>query len=534
METHCTHLERSGTLPSSVRTLIEDPLELEAFNSFPPTPEGYERAIEARKMSGEQREKLSQRLFDQYAESGVEGGQAVRSNIEALKDGKTFTVTTGHQLCIFSGPLLFIHKVLHTIRLAEALQERHPDKHFVPVHWMASEDHDLPEVDHVVMDGVEWKWPTDQQGAVGRMSTKGLEELLERSGEGLSRSPFGKEWVEILKRSYPEAKDLASATRHILDQLFGEKGLVVIDGDDPTLKNSFKEDMAEEFRQNRAERSVEKKSQELEESGHKRQVNPRPVNLFYLRENYRERIEQGDDDFFTVDQEHHWTEEEVLAELEAHPERFSPNVILRPLYQERILPNIAYVGGPAETAYWLQLKGLFDEADCYFPVLQPRDQVFHLDGKSIKLLEELGIGPEELLCGKEGLFKRLVKEQHQGELDLEKEKKAFEELYENLAKKAAAIDPNLWDPGMAEKRKAEKGLERLKKKMLRHMKKKEATLEGRIDRLYERLFPNGVPQERKENLGSFYAREGKELLERTRTALPPFHPHIVWLPEKGS
>lgn len=532
MDPHRIALERTGLLPKLVQDHLEDAASLRPFRAYPPSEEGYEHAIEDRSLGNEARGILVDRIKSQYDNAGVQPSSLAKEKIEALEDPHTYTVTTGHQLCLFSGPLLYVHKILQTIRLSEELAEKYPGRDFVPVHWMASEDHDLPEVDHVVMNGEKLQWGTEQEGPVGRMKPEGLDSLIEKIEERVEELPYGQQWVKILKRATEGARNLSQLTRDLLNELFGERGLVVIDGDDPTLKAQFRQDLEKELTDKRSQRCVERTDRELEDVGYDLQVRSRSINLFYLLDGYRERIEASEAGYATADGKYRWSHEEVLTELREAPERFSPNVILRPLYQERILPNIAYLGGPAEIAYWHQLKGLFEEAGAFFPLLQLRSQIYHIDPKDLERMEKSGIRADDLFRNKEELIQERVKASSSTDLELHTEEEELRELYERLGHKAASIDPNLWDSIMSEKQKAQKGLDRSRKKMIRHSKKSESLLVDRIQQVHEKLFPDGTPQERIENIAPFYARDGERFLDRTEKALDPARAEALLIVEK--
>ncbi len=515
-----------------VEGFLQDAPQLHPFRAFPPKEDGYEEAIASKDLGKEERELLADSLLEQYKKDDVSLSPRTKENIETLRDPSSFTVTTGHQLCLFTGPLLTVHKILHTIRLAEELQERYPQNRIVPVHWMASEDHDREEIDHVHVNGTPIRWESSQEGPVGRMRPEGVEPLIEALQPHLEELDFGEEWSELLRSSYLKAESWAQATRKLLNGLFGQKGLLILDGDDPSLKTKFREDLKKEFTEKRSAKSVERTNGQLQEQGYDLQVQHRPINLFYMEDGYRERIEEMNGGFRTVDGKFSWEQNEALQEIEEHPERFSPNVILRPLYQERILPNVGYVGGPAEVAYWHQLKGLFDDADAFFPVLQLRSQLFHIDRKSCELMETTGLRAEDLFKERSEVIRERVKAQSDKDLELEEEKKQLGGLFDRLADKASQIDPNLEDPVLAERRKAEKSLEKVQKKMIRHAKKHEGTLVDRIERVFDHLYPEGAPQERKENLTLFYAQEGTGFLERISKQLNPFHAEAIMIVEK--
>jgi len=217
---------------------------------------------------------------------------------------------------------------------------------------MATEDHDKAEISSVHVFGKELVWETNQEGAVGRFSTDDLQQYIE-SVEALKGSlPHGDSIMEIFKKAYAPGKTLANATREWVHSFFSDFGLVIIDGDDPELKRLFRQVMETEILHSPTEKIVIDRNAELEKGGLNAQVHPREINLFYLSANNRKRIVKTADGFAEHEGTMHWTQESIMAEIGAHPERFSPNVLLRPLYQEIILPNLAYVGASQSRLCW--------------------------------------------------------------------------------------------------------------------------------------------------------------------------------------
>ena len=253
---------------------------------FPFNLEGMDGAM-AHREDFPHRELLVKRLVAQN--KGIELSRASRANIEALRTLDGFCVTTGHQLCLLTGPLYFIHKIISTVRLAQQMKDRLPNRYFVPVFWMASEDHDLPEVDHFNFKGQRFRWQTAQSGAVGRMTLGGIEQVLQELQPQLGSGTLAEKiWNEV-QEAYEPKHSLATATRIFVNALLGHLGVVVIDGDDVELKRAFKPIMLQEARERKSQGLIEVTVGSAEWK-YKVQVNPRAINLFHLQDGARERV----------------------------------------------------------------------------------------------------------------------------------------------------------------------------------------------------------------------------------------------------
>jgi uncharacterized protein YllA (UPF0747 family) len=245
---------------------------------------------------------------------------------------------------------------------------------------MGTEDADLDELNNIYVEGEKLVWNTKQAGAVGRMKVdKDLVKLIDLMEGQLSVLPFGKEVLNLLKDCYKNGDTVQQSTFRIVNALFGEYGLVVMLPDNIELKRQlipiFKDDLLHQT----ASDIVERTAAQLDKAGYKVQANPREINLFYLKDNVRQRIVKQGTKYKAQDTSFTFTEEDITKEINEYPDRFSPNVILRGLYQETILPNLAFIGGGGETAYWLQLKDLFDHYKVPFPML-----VLRMAGKNFK------------------------------------------------------------------------------------------------------------------------------------------------------
>ena len=302
-----------------------------------------------------------------------------RENIHKLENPNTFTVTTGHQLCLMGGPMFTLYKILTVIRLAEELNAKYPEYAFVPIFWMAAEDHDAEEINHYFGSFEEKvSYIGAFGGAVGRHK---LEDSI------TSAIP------EAYQTFFRPGVTLAVAFRELINHLFGQYGLVILDGDSPALKAQFSSIMERELLERPSLAKVEEATAELASEGYHGQVHPREINLFYLSEGRRDRLVWKEDHFEVLGSGQTFTVAEIKTELAQFPERFSPNVILRPLYQECILPNLAYSGGWGELSYWMQIKGVFDHFGVNFPMLVPRMNATLVDAETMERWEELGFEP---------------------------------------------------------------------------------------------------------------------------------------------
>ncbi len=346
---------------------ISDKESLRPFYAERPSVEGIGKILEERRLSAQHREVLVDVLNEQYAD--LEAHEAVHQNIEKLKDQKTFTITTGHQLNLFTGPLYFIYKIVTVINACKQLKSQYPDYEFVPVYWMATEDHDFDEINHFNLFGKKYSWESDQTGPVGRFDTSSMEDLLKSIAEP----------IEIFESAYLEGATLADACCRYVNALFEEEGLVVLDADNKELKRLFAPIIEADILTQTANKLVHATNDKMIQAGYKSQAFSREINFFYLQDGLRERIVQKGDEFTVKDTDYAWDQAALREEIANHPENFSPNVIMRPLYQETILPNLGYVGGPAEVAYWLQLKDVFAHYETSFPVLMPRNFAMVID-----------------------------------------------------------------------------------------------------------------------------------------------------------
>lgn len=521
MEISTISLEHTNRFNRLILDYVNGDEKLKDFYAFKHDLLNYPKQIEARKKFPMHRNLLADSLLNQYKTIGG-AKESVLKNIELLRYDNSFTVTTGHQLNIFTGPLYFIYKILHTIKLADELNVAYADFHFVPIYWMNSEDHDLDEVGQFNLFGKKYVWETDQTGATGRMNPKGLEEFCGQLEEVFSNNEAALELVEVFRRAYSESETLSVATRKFVNELFGNYGIVIMDSDDVSLKQPFFDYFKRDIFENRPFELVKATNRKLEDLSYHHQVNPREINCFYLADGIRNRIVRTDKGYHVLHTDFRFTMEELLEELEKHPENFSPNVVLRPLFQEFILPNLTYVGGAGELSYWLQYKDYFDEMNVSFPMLSLRNHFLLVDHNTGKRLAELKLLPEDLFHSVEELVKEHVLELSDSEVELDSELGLLSKLYDMLKEKAEDIDTSLISSIEAEQTRMEKGIEQWKSRFTRALKSQNEVSVNRIRRVHKKLFPNGYLQERHDNFMALYAQNSERFFDELYNAVEPF------------
>ncbi len=490
---------------------IEQKETLKPFYHRFPVPENFKEQIREKSLSfpAAHRKILVGALQEQYKD--IRASEKVSANIEALENDRTFTITTGHQLNIFTGPLYFIYKIVTVINACKKLKDLYPDYNFVPVYWMASEDHDYDEIRYFRLYGKKYIWETDQKGAVGRFQTTGLDKLLkEIPGD-----------VTVFQKAYAKNKTLAAAVRNYVNELFGSEGLLVLDSDHRGLKKEFAPVIEQDIIRNTTLPLVDETNRALGDLGYKTQVFCRDINFFYLDDQVRNRIEKRDGRYIVLETDLSFTEEEIRSMIAETPEKFSPNVILRPLYQEWILPNLAYVGGPSENIYWLQLKKIFDHYQVPFPMLMPRNFALVVDHAINRKFKKTGLDFSVLFEEKNYIFNHWTLHNSSADLTVTKERSTIQAIYDQLTKRAGSIDRTLGPFAAAEGTRVIHGLEKIEQRLLRAEKRRHTEKLRQIEEVKDALFPNGSLQERTDNFLNFYQQDS-QFINKLISCFDPF------------
>lgn len=510
---------------TDVAYAIGDP-RLTPFYTYPPSLNAFPNAIVEKAKADFPRETLVQVLQEQY--SNLPASSKVSDNIAALLRPDVFTVATAHQPSLFLGPLYFLYKALSVLRLAEDASTQ-TDRHIVPVFVLGSEDHDLDELNHIQLYGKKLVWETDEGGAVGSMPTAGLSNVLAELRTILGDGEAAQALFARIEKNYTQTHTIAEATRAMLHDLLGRFGLVVVDMNHPDLKRCFIPVMRAELLEHPAFRLVSETAAQLNALGFKTQATPREINLFYLQPNSRERIVREGNLYKVLNTDLQFSQEDLLKHLEAHPEHFSPNVVLRPLYQELVLPNLAYVGGGGELAYWLERKTLFAHFQVPLPMLVRRHSILWLDRDSIKKMVKANLTVPRLFDDTDSLVRHFVESNADAEVQLTAEITDLSAVYERLAQKALAVDPTLEKAVRADGVKAVAALEQWESRLVRAEKQKHEVTLNQIRALKEKLFPANGLQERYDNFMPYILKYGDAWLDTLYEQMAAFDPGIVVL-----
>jgi len=534
MPTDCIPFKDTNYFSSLICDYLDENPDLQPFYNRFPKPENFKAQIEEKSNSESghlerSRKVLSEVLTKQYQDTN--SSQKTLQNIEDLKQHNTFTITTGHQLNLFTGPLYFLYKIISTINLTKQLKQKYPNYNFVPIYWMATEDHDFDEINYFNFKGKKIHWNVESNGAVGELNTKGLEDVFKIFASELGQGQNADFLKDLFKKAYSNHNNLAESTRYLANELFKEYGLVILDGNDSNLKRLFIPFIEEELINQTSFKKIVETSKQLNSLtyNYKIQVNPREINLFYLTDGLRERIVAKDEKFYVNETDISWSKEDLLKEVHEYPERFSPNVIMRPLYQEVILPNLCYIGGGGELAYWLQLKSYFQAVKVPFPMLLLRNSVLIKTKKQTKNLDKLKLPLQDLFLKQNDLVNRHVKALSNIDIDFTSQKEHLHKQFKNLYVLAKQTDKSFLGAVAAQEKKQIKGLNNLEKRLLKAQKRKLNEQITRIINLQNEMFPGQGLQERNLNFSELYLEFGEQLIQQLVLNLQPLRGEFLIL-----
>jgi len=457
--------------------------------------------------------------MQQYGKTPI--SKATLGNIDLLKHENTFTVTTGHQLNLFTGPLYFLYKIISVLNLTDQLNATYPDQHFVPIYWMATEDHDFAEINYFNFKGKKIEWSHDASGAVGDLPTDGLDVVYQILKEHFGTHRDAQTLLTFFSEAYLHHDHLADATRHLANTLFQSYGLVILDGNNTELKRLFAPIVEKELTEQLGHRKITETTARLLENGYDEQVHPREINLFYLKEGLRERLIEKEGVFYVDGTSLSFTREKLLDELHTHPERFSPNALLRPVYQEIILPNIGYVGGGGELAYWFQLKDYFEAISVPFPILLLRNSAVLVPNKISEKLETLKVSVEDCFMSQHELRSNFTRQHSEIDIDFTPQRKHLRQQFADLYGIAEQTDASFVGAVAAQEKKQLNGLDHLEKRLLKAQKRKLSKQLDRLGALQDALFPAQSLQERNMNFSEFYLTHGERLIPKLKEGLDP-------------
>jgi len=500
--------------------------DLEPFFKYPVTLEAFADVMRDKAADETDRELLVRELLAQY--EGFKEADTARTQVQSLLKAGSFTVITAHQPSLFTGPLYFVYKICSTINLARTLNAAYPERHVVPVFIMGGEDHDFDEINHARVRGEMVRWEnTEAGGSVAALSTTTLAPALSALKKllGGDFTPF--DVYPRIHKAYTENATYGEATVAFVHDLFKETELVIANPSRPAFKRAFLPYMERELFDRASQPLVEKAQAELTAAGYSGQAHARDINLFYLSPGRRDRIVFQDGRYGALDTANLWTEAELREHLREHPERFSPNVVMRPLFQELIFPNLAYIGGGGELAYWLERKEQFAAFGLNFPMLIRRNSVVWVDAKSQKQLDKLGLDVKDLLRHDDLIIRDFVEAHSKNALSLADELARLDALFQSISQKAIAVDPTLEAAALAEGTRQRKIVAQFESRLRRIEKTKFEREMATIRELRATLFPGNSLQERKDNFLNVYLEAGEDMFPTLIEVLDPLVPGLV-------
>jgi len=493
------------------------------------------RDAEARKTVAEQaaarpvdRDAVADVLADQNAEWG--GGDVAQRNVEALRDPETVAVVTGQQVGLFTGPLYTIYKTITTLQLAEEWAEQ-TGRTVVPVFWVEGEDHDFEEIAtaHVLQRNEVVSFPyepgvADNPGAVGRLPlTDAIEDVLGRLDNTLPASDFKPAVMKHVRAAYQPGTSIEDAFAHLLRSLFEDDGLVFMNPDDEQLKGLTRPLFRREIEDPETPVArIDATSQALRNRGYHAQVHARPTNLFWLADDARHAIDLGEDGQFVLrDTDRTFTRAKLLDRLDAEPERFSPNVVLRPLMQDHLLPTAAYVAGPGEVSYFAQYGDAYDWADLSMPLIHPRASVSLVEGKVRKVLDKYDLGVCDFRADLEDLFQDVAVDTMDVDIDsvFQDATTEMHKALNGLKPEVEGVDGSLGAAAEATRAALVEEMNTLKQKVVRAEKRQQDEVRAQLEKAHANLRPQGTLQERTINVLYYLNKYSLGLLDDLRHTL---------------
>ena len=449
-------------------------------------------------------------------------------NLQLLKQKNTIAILTGQQLGILGGPLYTVYKIITAIKLCASLKSQYPEYNFVPVFWLEADDHDYEEVRHIQILDKEnafrrISYPIDEsfdeeKGTVGDLRfTEAINGFFAELEENLRPTEFTGSILDALKATYSEGKTFKSAFRELLFGLFDAHGLIMFDPQDIQIKRLLRPVFQKEIHNYllHAEKVVAR-SAALEDVYHA-QVKVRPLNLFYHLDKGRYAIDPDDEGGFRLRKKRvKFTHEELLQLADEFPERFSPNVLLRPICQDYLFPTGFYIGGPAEVSYFAQIMPLYNLFSIPEPIIFPRASVTLIEKNIAGILEKFYLTLRDVYLNQSSLQEKVMNSilsvnlnDTFSELELK-----ITGLMDELKAKLQSLDRTTADASEKYKVKLVSSLVELKSKAMESEKRKHEIVIRQLQKLVDSVYPQEALQERQLTYFYFANKYGSELLDR--------------------
>ena len=468
---------------------------------------------------------ISQIIANQY--SNLNKSAITEKNINKLSDKKTLAIVTGQQLGILGGPLYTFYKIITAIKLSRFLSERYDDYNFVPIFWLEGDDHDFNEVRAIkIIDegnsllNIGYKEEIEEDDAkqsVGHIKFDStIQDFFDNLGKNLKDTEFKVQLLNELKDFYSEGKSFKEAFKDLIFKYFDEYGLIIFDPQEIEVKRLLKPIFKKEITDFRlhTEKLVHL-SATLEELYHA-QVKVKPVNLFLTYDGGRHSIEPVDNEFRLRRKRKSFTYDQLVELLENEPEKFSPNVLLRPICQDFLLPTAFYIGGPSEISYFAQIKPLYEFYDIVQPIIYPRSSATILESTIENVLEKHSVQINDIFIDVENIKKKIINSVAESSIDamFDGLTNQVESAFDQLKEKLIDLDKTIADSSNRYRDKIFSSINELKSKAEKAQQKKYEVTLRQIDRAAINLFPNSNLQERELNFVYYVNKYGDEFIKK--------------------
>lgn len=463
-------------------------------------------------------------IEEQYA--GLKPSTQTRKNINALKSDNTIAVLTGQQLGILGGPLYTIYKALTAIKLCSELKSENEEYNFVPVFWLAGDDHDFEEVsfiniindnnDVVKIEYSDGEEPDKNRGPVGSLEFgEGIQKVFEEIKANLRDTDFTDELMSLIEHYVFDSETFANAFRKLMFKLFNEYGLIIFDAQQKEVKQELTDIFLKEINNySKHTNTLIKTSAELEEIYHA-QVKVKPVNLFLFHNGGRYSIEPEEDKFIVKGTKLELSFEDLKQIIVEEPERISPNVLMRPICQDYLFPTGFYVGGPGELNYFAQLMPLYAHFDIPSPIVYPRASITIAEKSISKVIERYNLSYLDFFNEERYVNSKVI--ENISELDLNTEfneiKNGIDIIISGLDNKLSDIDKNLLQVKEKTLERIVQAVDTLKQKAEKAQERKHDDVMRQLSKVRTAILPNGKLQERELNFVFLVNKYGIELIK---------------------
>lgn len=503
MENHSLAFEKTTLLKPLIKDFISGNLPDEIIENYTLTIENLTKKKEELVNQKINRPLLHSVL--QQQNSNAKGCELIQQNINLVLEKSTFFVLCAHQPCLFLGPSFLIYKIISTIKLAIELQLKFPDIHCIPMFWIGSEDHDKEEILTCTINEQSIKWDTNQTGACGAMQLNEIEKNIQI----IEKKSANQDWIQLLKKHYKSTATLSEATRNMVNELFQDYGLLVIDQNNAALKSAMNSLFIDELKNSSIDTFITIQNEPIEKFKYHKQSNTREINLFLIEKNGRNRILKKDNQFIVENSGTTFTHSEIEKFVELNSAVISPNVNLRPLMQSILIPTLVFVGGAGELSYWLQQPQLFKHYATVFPLLCLRNSFVHLSSKALKKIHKNNFEYADFFMKTDAL--KTSKVMNEVEI-INVLRQKIDAAFDEISNYVTTIDSTLNGSAAAEKKKINNSIEVLKSKATQALKRNNEQLMSEIDLILNEIFPNKTFQERWHNFGKYYSNQNIAML----------------------